>query len=189
MMPAPVVAVMLASAESGASSPGAVVTVLVAYLYLAAISVVLAVVDADVRRLPNAIVLPAYPVLLVLLTLACLFGAEWAALLRAVVGGAVLYLCFALLRLAGPGGMGGGDVKLAGVLGIALGWIGGGALVVGVFAAFLGGGLFSVLLLMTRRAGRRTAIPFGPWLLLGAWVGILWGERVASWYAPLVIVG
>ncbi|MFT4305622.1 MAG: A24 family peptidase [Microbacterium sp.] len=163
--------------------------VLAAYLYLAAISVVLAVVDVDVRRLPNAIVLPAYPVLLALLTIACLFGEEWAALLRAVVGGAVLYLCFALLRLVGPGGMGGGDVKLAGVLGIALGWIGGGALVVGALSAFVGGGLFSVLLLATGRAVRRTAIPFGPWMLLGAWVGILWGERIASWYMPLVISG
>ncbi|MCU4673600.1 prepilin peptidase [Microbacterium fluvii] len=161
---------------------GALAAVIVAYLYLAAISIALALIDLDTKRLPNAIVLPAYIVLLVLFALACLLGAEWGALLRAAIGGAALYAFYALLRLVRPDGMGGGDVKLAGVLGLALGWLGWGALVVGAFAAFLLGGVFGLALIAARRAGRRTAIPFGPWMILGAWIGILTGEPLARWY-------
>jgi leader peptidase (prepilin peptidase)/N-methyltransferase len=68
--------------------------------------------------------------------------------------------------------MGGGDVKLAGVVGVMLGFAGWDAVALGLFAGFLGGGLYSVVLLVRRRADRRTAVPFGPWMLLGAWVGL-----------------
>jgi leader peptidase (prepilin peptidase)/N-methyltransferase len=78
--------------------------------------------------------------------------------------------------------MGLGDVKLAGVLGIALGWVGWGAVVVGGFAAFLLGGVFGIALMVTRRAGRRTGIPFGPWMILGAGVGAVVGEPLWSAY-------
>jgi leader peptidase (prepilin peptidase)/N-methyltransferase len=169
-----------------APSTGELVVVLVAYLYLAAISIALALIDLDTRRLPNAIVLPSYVVLGMLFTLACLLGAPWEALLRAVIGGAALYAFYVLLRLAKPGGMGGGDVKLAGVLGMALGFVGWGPLVVGAFAAFLVGGVFSIVLLAARRAGRKTAIPFGPWMLIGAWIGIVAGSDISRWYLGLL---
>ena len=81
-----------------------------------------------------------------------------------------------LLRMLGPGGMGGGDVKLAGVLGIALGWVGWGALAVGAVAGFVLGGVYGVMLIALRRASAKTAVPFGPWMLAGAWIGILFGE-------------
>jgi len=159
---------------------------LVAFLYLAAISIALTLIDLDTRRLPNPIVLPSYVVLGVLFTLACVLGAPWEGLLRAAIGGAALFAFYFLLRLIRPGGMGGGDVKLAGVLGIALGWVGWGALVVGAFAAFVFGGVFGVALLVLRRAGRKSAIPFGPWMIAGAWVGILAGESLAQWYLGLL---
>ena len=89
---------------------------------------------------------------------------------------AILYAFYFVLRLARPDGMGGGDVKLAGVVGLHLAWIGWTSLVVGAFAAFVLGGLFGVVLLVRRRADRSTAIPFGPWMLIGAWVGIVAGE-------------
>ena len=57
---------------------------------------------------------------------------------------------------------------------------------VGAFAAFLLGGLFGVALLLSRRASRRTAIPFGPWMLAGAWVGILAGPALGAWYLGLL---
>ncbi|WP_434811679.1 prepilin peptidase [Microbacterium sp. bgisy189] len=158
----------------------------VAYLYLAAISIALALIDLDVRRLPNAIVLPAYPVMLGLFLIASLCCAQWDAMLRAVVGGAALYTFYLLLRLIRPGGMGGGDVKLAGVLGIALGWIGWGALIVGAFAGFLVGGIVGIALMIGRRAGRKSAIPFGPWMLVGAWIGIFAGQDVSRWYLGLL---
>lgn len=164
----------------------AALPVTAAYLNLAAIGIALALIDLDTRRLPNAIVLPAYAVGTALLTLACVLGSDWWALLRALIGMTALYLFYAILRLLRPGGMGGGDVKLAGVLGLHLAWIGWGALVVGAFAAFLLGGVYGIALIALRRAGRRSAIPFGPWMIAGAWVGVFAGEGVARAYAGLL---
>ena len=160
--------------------------VLPAALFLAAISIALAAIDLDTRRLPNAIVLPSYPVLAVLLVLASALGGDWSALARAGIGGAALWLLYFLVMVAKPGGMGFGDVKLAGLLGGVLGWFGWGSLVVGAFAAFLVGGVFSVVLMLAGRAGRKSAIPFGPWMLLGAWVGILAGPAAWQWYGGLL---
>ena len=95
---------------------------------------------------------------------------------------AILYAFYLILRVVRPDGMGGGDVKLAGVLGLYLGWLGWGALAVGAFAAFLLGGIFGALLLLRKRAGRRTAIPFGPWMILGAWTGVFAGETLGNLY-------
>lgn len=161
-----------------------------AYLYLAAVGVALALIDLDVRRLPNAIVLPSYPVVLALLTLASLApgrGADWSSLLRAGVGGAVLFGFYFLLVLLYPRGMGWGDVKLAGLLGMGLAWLGWGSLIVGGFAAFLAGGVFSLALLAAGKASRKTAIPFGPWMILGAAVGFAVGEP--AWTAYLSLLG
>ena len=162
--------------EHPAATAAASVVVTVAYLYFAAITIALTLIDLDTHRLPNAIVMPSYAVAIALFTVACLLGAEWAALVRAVVGMAILYAFYFVLRLARPDGMGGGDVKLAGVVGLHLAWIGWTSLIVGAFAAFVLGGLFGVVLLVRRRADRSTAIPFGPWMLIGAWVGIVAGE-------------
>jgi leader peptidase (prepilin peptidase)/N-methyltransferase len=85
--------------------------------------------------------------------------------------------------------MGFGDVKLAGVVGLYLGYLGWGSLAVGGFAAFVLGGIFSIILLVSRRGKGKTKIPFGPWMLLGAWVGILFGEPIASWYLELIGLG
>jgi leader peptidase (prepilin peptidase)/N-methyltransferase len=106
-------------------------------------------------------------------------------LLRGAIGMAALYLFYFVLRLVRPDGMGGGDVKLAGVLGLYLGFVGWGALAVGAFAAFVFGGLYGVALIVLRRAGRKSAIPFGPWMILGAWVGLVAGESVARWYVGM----
>jgi leader peptidase (prepilin peptidase)/N-methyltransferase len=166
----------------------ATATVIVAYLYFAAISIALTMIDLDTHRLPNAIVLPSYVVIAVLFAVACIEGAEWEALLRAAIGAAALYAFYFILRVIRPGGMGGGDVKLAGVVGAMLAWLGWGSLIVGAFAAFLLGGIFGVALLLARRAGRKSAIPFGPWMLAGAWVGIFGGQEIAAWYIGLVTV-
>lgn len=160
-----------------------------ALLYLGGLAVALTLIDLDVHRLPDAVVLPAYPVALGLLALASwnpTGEADWAALVRALVGGAAMALAYFVMLLVYPGGMGLGDVKLAGVLGIYLAWFGWAELVLGWFAAFLLGGIFSVGLLVTRRAGRRSGIPFGPWMLLGAFVGIAVGGAVGDWYLGLV---
>ncbi|MCW4385330.1 prepilin peptidase [Salinibacterium sp. SYSU T00001] len=158
---------------------------LAAFLYLAAISVALTLIDLDTHTLPNRLVLPAYVVGAVLLFIASVFAGDWAALLRAAIGMAAMFAAYLVMALAYPGGMGLGDVKLAGVLGLYLAWIGWGALLVGAFAAFVLGGLFSIVLLALRRVNRKSGIPFGPWMLGGAWVGIFMGEILWQSYLSL----
>ncbi|HIZ38229.1 MAG TPA: A24 family peptidase [Candidatus Ruania gallistercoris] len=124
--------------------------------------------DLAVHRLPDRLTVPtATWILLCWLTL-CLTGAPWPQLGRAVLAGLVLGAAFLLLCLLTPGGLGLGDAKLAAVLGLLLGWFGWLEVLAGVLGAFLLGGLFAVVLLLTRRAGRRTAVAFGPWLAAGA---------------------
>jgi leader peptidase (prepilin peptidase)/N-methyltransferase len=175
----PVAAVDLPAVLGGVASA-------VAFLYLAAITIALAAIDLDVKRLPDAIVLPAYPVGVLLLGSASLAAGDPWALARAAAGAAISFALYLALALASPGGMGFGDVKLAGVLGLFLAWLGWPALIVGTFAPFLLGGAFAVLLLL-RGAGRRTAVPFGPWMLGGAWIAILAGDGI--WTAYLRMTG
>lgn len=153
-----------------------------AFLYLAAICLALVLIDLDVHRLPNAIVLPAYPTSALLLGAAAWAEGEWDALLRAGIGAVGLFVFYFALTVIKPGGMGFGDVKLAGILGGHLAWLGWGTLVVGAFGAFLLGGVFSIGLLLTGRATRRSGIPFGPWMIFGAALGIAVGEPVWTAY-------
>ncbi len=158
-----------------------------AYLYLAAIAVALTLIDLEHRRLPNAIVLPSYVVVGALLVLASWLGDDWPALLRALIGGGALWALYFVLMIAKEGGMGFGDVKVAGILGASLAWLGWPVLVTGAFGAFLVGGVFAVLLLLTGRAGRGTGIPFGPWMFAGAVLGVAVGEPVWDAYLGLLL--
>lgn len=159
--------------------------VLIAFLFLAAVSVALALIDIDTHTLPNRIVLPSFLVGGVCLASASALSSDWGALVRAAIGSAVLFLAYAALAFAYPGGMGHGDVKLAGVLGLFLGYLGWSQLIVGAFGAFLLGGLFSVALLALKKANRKSGIPFGPWMLGGAWLGVFVGEPISLGYLTL----
>lgn len=172
----------LSGAPHGVSEAWALWLTLAAYIYFAGVSIALTIIDVRSHRLPNAVVLPSYLVAAVLLTAAAALTGAWGDLLRAGVCMVLMFGFYLLLHRIRSGGMGGGDVKLAGVIGIYLGWIGWGAVIVGVFAAFLAGGIFGILLVTLRRARRDTPIPFGPWMLLGAWIGVLGGELLARWY-------
>jgi len=155
---------------------------LVAFLYLAAISVALAFIDIEHHRLPNAIVLPSYLVGIVLLGTASIVGGDYTALIRAAIGLGAMAIAYFLLAMLWKGSMGFGDVKLAGVLGLYLGWTGWGSLIVGSIGAFLLGGIFGLVLILLRKTTRKSGIPFGPWMVLGAWVGILFGNQLWSGY-------
>ena len=161
--------------------------VLPANLYLTAIAVALTLIDLEHHRLPDAIVLPSYVVSAALLLLAAAGTGEWGALLRAGIAMAALYGLYFVLAVAKPGGMGFGDVKLAGVLGLHLGFAGWSAVAVGTFSAFLLGGLVGVALIALKRAGRRTAIPFGPFMLAGAGVGLAVGGPLVAAYLALTL--
>ena len=153
-----------------------------AYLYLAAVAVALAVIDLDVRRLPDPIVLPSYLVAAALLAPT----GDWAAIGRGLLAMAVLWSLYFAMAWAYPGGMGFGDVKLAGLLGLFLGWLGWGSVLVGAFAGFLLGGLVGLALLVTGRAGRKAALPFGPAMLAGALLAVFAGGQIATWYVGML---
>jgi len=159
-----------------------------AYLYLAAITVALAVIDLDVHRLPNSIVLPSYVVAALLLLPAVAADRDWSSAGRGLLAMAALWSFYFALAWLYPGGMGFGDVKLAGLLGLYLGWLGWSSVVVGTFAGFMLGGLVGALLLLTRRAGRKTAIAFGPYMLAGAMLALFAAHPIADWYGSLLTV-
>ena len=156
-----------------------------ALLYLGAIGMALSLIDIDTQRLPDRIVLPSYPVLLILLGGAAIYQRDWEALLRTGIGCAGLFAIYFAITFAYPKGMGFGDVKLAGLLGATLGYLSWASLAVGAFAAFLLGGIVGIMLVALRRGGRRTAVPFGPFMVAGALVGIFAGDALAHAYLGL----
>ncbi len=173
--------------ELAGAELAALVLAIVAFLWLAGVSVALALIDLDTKRLPNVIVLPSYLVGGALLAASSILIGNYSALITAGIGLVAMWVAYYLMAIAYPGGMGFGDVKLAGVLGLYLGWLGWGPLAVGAFSAFLLGGFFSLALLLARRADRKSGIPFGPWMLAGAWLGIFFGESI--WTAYLTLYG
>lgn len=158
-----------------------------AFLYLAAISVVLGLIDLDTRRLPNVVVLPSYLVGGFLFLIPSIAEGDWSKYLAAWLGALGLFMVYFAMAWVYPAGMGFGDVKLAGLLGLYLGWLGWGVLMAGTFFGFLSGALVGVGLMVFGSAGRKTRIPFGPFMLIGAWIAILWGETIADWYAGIAL--
>ena len=171
------------SFETGADAASTLLT-LIAFAYLASVSIALAMIDIDTRTLPNRIVLPAYLVGAALLVASSWTAGDFGELGRAAIGMLGLGALYLVLALA-TGGMGLGDVKLAGVLGLFLGWLGWDVLVVGALAGFILGGLWAVVLIVTRRARRGSSVPFGPWMLAGAWLAIFGGSWIAQSYLGL----
>lgn len=149
------------------------------WLVLAPVGVLLTAVDFRVRRLPDPLTLPLAAAALVLLGVTARVpehAGEWnTALLGALALGGGYFVLF----LINPAGMGFGDVKLALGAGAVLGWYGWPAVVLGTFAGFALGALYGGTLVLLRRADRKTAIPFGPFLITGAFLGLLVGAYTA----------
>jgi leader peptidase (prepilin peptidase)/N-methyltransferase len=153
-----------------------------AFLYGAAAGIALAAIDLTHHRLPNALTLPSYVIAGGLLGLAALVRGELEPFLRALAGMAVLYALYYLLMLIYPAGMGFGDVKLAGVVGLYLGWLGWAEVIIGGFLGFVIGALAGLGLMAAGRATRKSALPFGPAMLLGALIAVIAGTAIADWY-------
>ena len=139
-----------------------------AFLLLAVAAVLLTVVDLQHRLLPNRVVLPALAGGVVLLLVPALADGAWDQLLRAALGAAALFAAYLALALVSPGGLGMGDVKLAALVGLYLGWLGWAAVVLGALAGFVVQAAVALALLATRRIGLRGELPFGPAMLAGA---------------------
>jgi leader peptidase (prepilin peptidase) / N-methyltransferase len=149
--------------------------VLAAACWLALCAIPLAFIDAAARRLPDVLTGPAFAGTVVLLLAAAAAGGQWPALGRAVLGGVALAGFYVVLALISPSGMGMGDVKAAAALGTMLAWQSWTALLVGGVAGFLLAAVYGIALLISGRATRKQHIPFGPFMITGAFLIILAG--------------
>ena len=125
------------------------------------------------------------------MVLALIFSPFWVGLqagwpdigvLSSLLGGATGFLFLFVPFLIYPGGMGGGDVKLAGLGGLATGFP---QAIIAVFIGIIGGGLVALFLLISRLRGRRDPIPFGTFLAVGIMATLLWGPAILDWYMGL----
>ncbi len=163
--------VTAAACALGAVRLGAVPQ-LAAYCVLAGALVVVSVTDLRTGLVPRRIVYVAAAVVGAGLLAASATDHAWRPMVEALGGGAIAFVLFGVVWWISPKAMGFGDVRLAGLCGGALGWLGFAALYLGFLAAFVAGALFGIAVLSTR--GRRR-FPFAPALALGTMFGVLWG--------------
>lgn len=154
---------------------------LVYLLALVPLGVALGYIDWRIRLLPTKLIAPCYAVAVVGMLVASTITGDVDALIGAAVGWAVTGAVFVLLWLLSKG-MGYGDVRLSGVLGLALGYLGWGELLLGIYGGFI---LGAVGWIPMRALGitQDRELPFGPFMLVGSLVGILWGENLAAFLA------
>lgn len=150
-----------------------------AFLGLGAVGVALAVIDVEHHRLPDRLTVPAFATGVGLLLAAVSVSGGFGSWVRALAATAVVAGGLTLLALASPGGLGLGDVKLGGLLGLHLGWLGWGYVMVGLVLGFLVGALAAIGLLVARRASLRTPVAFGPALLIGTFLAVALGPVLA----------
>ncbi|MDH3260132.1 MAG: prepilin peptidase [Acidimicrobiia bacterium] len=158
------------------------VWVLPAYLLFVATTVVLVLTDLDHKRIPNRILYPATAAAVMLIAAGAAADGSMVSIPRALAGGGIYFGLLLVIALLARGGFGMGDVKLAFLLGTFLAFQSWDTLWSGIFLAFLIGGVISLLLLITKRKGRKDAIPFGPPLIVGALVALVWGQQLVDWY-------
>jgi leader peptidase (prepilin peptidase) / N-methyltransferase len=155
--------------------------VLLLLVYLVPVCVALSVVDWRTRYLPTRLIAPSYVVVGLLAALASALTGDWGAFVTSVIGWLGSFAVFWVLWFLVPRGMAYGDVRLAGLLGMALGWLGVAPLVLGLYTAFLLGGIGG-LLLSSLRIFHRRHFPFGPFLALGAWLGAVFTSELGAAY-------
>ncbi len=140
---------------------------------MTALFIIISFIDLDTMEIPTELVIGGAVLATAYNWLSGKPPVDW------LLGGAIGFGLFYLIYVLSRGGMGGGDVRLAGLLGLALGWQ---QLLTALLLAFTGGALVSLLLLASGRVSRRDPIPFGPFLALGGYIAALWGERLINWY-------
>ncbi len=156
--------------------------VLPAYLWFVGVTVALTLTDLDHKLIPNRILFPSSAIGAVLLGIGAVIDGEVPSFGRALLGAAAYFTGLLVVALIAKGGFGFGDVKLAGLLGLFAAYLGWSELIVAIFLPFAVGGVVSILLLITGIKGRKDAIPFGPYMVTGAYLAIALGQQIADWY-------
>ncbi len=153
-----------------------------AFLLFGGATLGIALIDLDHQLIPNRILFPALGIGTALLVVGALIDGDLGSLLPGLLGGAIYFLVLLIVGLVARGGFGMGDVKLALLLGLFLGYLGWDILVVGSVLAILLGGVASILLLVFTSKGKDAKFAYGPYLVCGAWIALLWGEQILDWY-------
>ena len=153
-----------------------------AFLVLAIALVALSVIDLRLFLLPDRIVVPLAGATLVLLAVAAVANDDGDALLRALACGSGAFAMFVAMHFVSPRAMGFGDVKLVFVLGLALGWLGVGETLLGLFLGFVYGSIIGLALIATRVRSRKDHVPFGPFLAAGTLTAVFVGYAIIDWY-------
>ena len=151
-------------------------------LFYAGLFIIIFVVDLDHGLILNKVV---YPALLLALLFALFIPQPWIVQVKVqgianfAIGGGIGFIMLFVIALVSRGGMGWGDVKLAALIGLATGFP---LVFLAVVMAAILGGIVAVALLITKRKGRKEAIPFGPFLITATFITLLWGSSILSWY-------
>jgi leader peptidase (prepilin peptidase)/N-methyltransferase len=155
---------------------------LAAWLLLAVAGAVLGYIDARTRYLPSAIIWPSYAVVGLALLVGAAVSGEWGSLRRAVIAAAIGFAVFYVLWFVFPRGVGFGDVRLSGLLGLALGALGWAQFVSGLYGGFFLGAIVGIGLIAAKVMTRKQMVPFGPFMLVGALAGVLLGGPLERLY-------
>ena len=153
------------------------------FLLLGAALLSITLIDLEHYIVPNRILVVVVPLVAALLLAAAAIDGAWGDLGRAALGAVAACAGLLVVHLINPRGMGMGDVKLAFLLGLCLGWLSWGHVALGLFLGFLYGALVGVALVATGVRGRREAVPFAPFLAAGTITAVLWGRAILDWYA------
>jgi len=142
----------------------------------------ISVIDLDHFIIPNRVVYPTLAVTAPLLVLAAAADGSWGYLRNAAIGGVAGFVALFVIHFISPRGMGFGDVRLAGVIGMMLGWLGLRYIVLGLFLGFLLAAVIGIVLIAARLKTRKDAVPFGPFMAMGAVLAVLWGHPILQAY-------
>jgi leader peptidase (prepilin peptidase)/N-methyltransferase len=159
---------------------GAGVELAVAFFY-GCLFLVIGIIDIQKGLILNVLIYPA----MILALVFALFLSDIAIvpdLANAAIGGGIGLALFTLIFLASRGGMGMGDIKMAALIGLVIGFP---HLIVALLLAIIAGGLVATLLLVSKRKGRKQSLPFGPFLSFGALIALSYGAGIYDWYINL----
>ena len=156
---------------------------LAAVLVVVAGFIAISAVDLERFIVPNKILYPTLFIAAPLLVLAGAIDGRWTDVRQAAIGGVVGFGLLLPINLVNPAGMGFGDVRLAGLIGMTVGWLGVGHVPVALFLAFMLAAVGGVVLIVAGVKGRKDKVPFGPFLVAGAMLAIFFGSPILDWYA------